>query len=291
MVPEKNADQASVVGGDTQLHNAPFIFPRRPARSPTSSVLDQPLQLSNRFSSLAPPDELVQEDDLGSPQAQTHQQSARSPVVQPQRAANRRRPVVCCNANHLNNFQPVRPGDATFAQATGRGRRAFLLSDSMMQRIRKREFYHHTRAWAQIKTFPGATARYLHHHMLPFVIEQCPSIVVVHGGTNDLRNTKKTPEQIAEDLLSIGLTAQTLGVETVVFSGLVIRRDGAPMDRKRRAVNDVLRERCALIDKFHFLTNDNIVYDDIDPTDQIHLIEQGSVKLANNILDSLNSLL
>ena len=127
--------------------------------------------------------------------------------------------------------------------------------------------------------------------MLPFVIEQCPSIVVVHGGTNDLRNTKKTPEQIAEDLLSIGLTAQTLGVETVVFSGLVIRRDGAPMDRKRRAVNDVLRERCALIDKFHFLTNDNIVYDDIDPTDQIHLIEQGSVKLANNILHSLNSLL
>jgi len=300
-VPERSADHAMVMDGDTQLHNVPFIFPRRPVRSATSSVPDQqPLQLTNRFSLLAPPDtsdrnEIVQDDDSRSPQAQLHQQSAHAPDsqtrVQPQRAANRRRPVVCCNANHLNNFKPVRPGDATFARATGRGRRAFLLSDSMMQRIRKREFYQHTRAWAQIKTFPGATARYLHHHMLPFIIEQCPSILVVHGGTNDLRNRDKSPEQIAEDLLSIGLTAKSLGVETVMFSGLVIRRDGAPMDRKRKAVNDVLRERCAIIANFNFLANDNIVFDDIDPNDQIHLLEQGSVKLANNILHSMNSLL
>ena len=112
----------------------------------------------------------------------------------------------------------------------------------------------------------------------------------MHGGTNDLRNRDRTAEQIADDLLNIGHTAQSMGVETVMFSSLVIRQDGVPMDWKRKAVNRILRERCALIDNFKFICNDNIFYEDIDETDRIHLLECGSVKLANNILNSLNSL-
>ena len=107
--------------------------------------------------------------------------------------------------------------------------------------------------------------------------------------TNDLRNRDKTPEQIVDDLLDIGHTAQSLGVETVVFSSLVIRRDGVPMDRKRKAVNRMLRERCA-IEHFKFTDNENICFDDIDEADLIHFLEGGSIKLANNILNVLNSL-
>ena len=62
-----------------------------------------------------------------------------------------------------------------------------------------------------------------------------------------------------------------------------------PMDRKRKAVNRMLRERCA-IEHFNFTDNENICFDDIDEADRIHLLEGGSIKLANNILNVLNSL-
>ena len=126
--------------------------------------------------------------------------------------------------------------------------------------------------------------------MLPFLLEECPNVLVVHGGTNDLRNKERSAEQIADDLLNIGHTARSLGVETVIFSSLVIRQDGVQMDRKRKEVNRTLEERCAKMDNFNFICNDNIVYEDINEADRIHLLECGSVKLANNVLESLNSL-
>ena len=299
-IPPVTGGSIDIVEGANHCHDVPFTIPRRTAKSPTSRDAIPPLQLANRFSSLAVPEHDPNES-ADAEQHPAHRQRNLQPSrqlqsdnqhgsqVQPPFSINRR-PAICCTESHLNNFKPVRPGSASYAQATRRGRRAFILSDSMMQRIRKREFYQHSRAWSQIKAFPGATSRYLHHHMLPFILEQCPSVLVVHGGTNDLRTRDKTAEQIADDLLNIGHTAQSLGVETVMFSSLVIRRDGVPMDRKRKAVNRILRERCALLDNFIFVSNDNICYEDIDETDRIHLLECGSVKLANNILNSLNSL-
>ena len=43
---------------------------------------------------------------------------------------------------------------------------------------------------------------------------------------------------------------------------------------------------------FAFVDNDNILLDDIEnkPRDKVHLLESGSVKLANNILRVLNGM-
>lgn len=113
---------------------------------------------------------------------------------------------------------------------------------------------------------------------------------MVHGGTNDLRNHDKSPQEIADDLLCIGGTAKSLGVEHVFFSTVVVRRDGVQMDRKRKAVNAILRDKCNTIDNFNFIGNDNIIFEDINEFDRVHLNESGSVKLANNVLTALNDL-
>jgi len=52
----------------------------------------------------------------------------------------------------------------------------------------------------------------------------------------------------------------------------------------------MLHERCEVNSNFKFICNDNILYNDIDATDQIHPLESGNIKLANNILNSLNGL-
>ena len=165
-----------------------------------------------------------------------------------------------------------------------------MLSDSMMQRIRKCEFYANMRnSWGHIKPFPGANSNYLHHHSLPFLIEECPNTLVVHGGTNDLRNRDKTAEQIVDDLIQIGHTAKSLGVEHIFYSDVIVRRDGVTMDRKRRAVNGLLRDKCSF-NNFICISNNNIRLEDIDNFDGIHLYESGSIKLANNVLNALNNL-
>ena len=263
-----------------------FIHPRNTVRSRTVVATSEPLPLSNSYSVLEiseAPDSAANENNDSTPQ---HRQQSITPNFTDN---SRRRPNICCSERHLNNFKPIRPGNASYANAAARGRRAFVLSDSMMQRIRKREFYQHLRnTWCNIKTFPGANARYLHHHVLPFIIEECPDTLVIHGGTNDLRNRDKTPEQIADDLISIGRTAQSLGVKHVMYSSLIIRKDGVTLDRKRNNVNHALKDKC-IFNNFIFVDNKDICLEDITDFDKVHLNESGSVKLANNVLDALNN--
>ena len=79
-----------------------------------------------------------------------------------------------------------------------------------------------------------------------------------------------------------------IGVQHVMYSSLVIRKDGVTIDRKRNDVNRALKERC-ILNNFIFIDNKNIYLEDIDDFDRVHLHESGSVKLANNVLDALNN--
>jgi len=264
---------------DMANHDGAFQYPKRtaPQRSTQQSVL--PLPVENRYTPLLVEDLPILSNDNDAEQI--------NPQAPPRQPRNNRRPNICCSLNHLNNFHPIRPGTSTYAGSTSQGRRVFVLSDSMLQRIRKKEFNANLRnGWAQIKPFPGANSKYLHHHVLPHLIEEHPHTLVIHGGTNDLRNRDKTASQIADDLISIALTATSFGTEHIIFSSIITRQDGVTIDRKRKEVNRLLRDMCTFYD-FYFIDNDNIQFSDID-SDRVHMCESGSVKLANNILNVLN---
>ena len=260
-----------------------FQQPKRAApRRPITQTIINPLPVANRYTPLLVEDipattNVADDDDVTQPANQQTRQTR-----------NNRRPNICCSENHLNNFHPIRPGSSTYAGAAGQGRRVFVLSDSMLQRIRKKEFNSNLRnGWAQIKSFPGANSKYLHHHVLPHLIEEHPHTLVIHGGTNDLRNRDKPASQIADELVSIAQTARSFGAENIMFSSIVRRSDGVPIDRKRNEVNRILREACTFFN-FDFIDNDNVQLADID-YDRIHMCESGSVKIANNILNALNA--
>ena len=210
--------------------------------------------------------------------------------TQPQvnRHQQHRRPNICCTESHLNNFQPVRPGKSTYARAAQEGRKVFLLSDSMCQRIRKHEFNTHLEnAAAKIKCYPGDTPNHLHNNVVPHLIEECPHTLVIHGGTNSLQDNTRSPEQIADDVIRIGKTARSFGVESVIVSGLIMRKNGRDIDTKRRRVNELLQSKSSS-NNFSYVNNNNISFNDICG-DRVHLEESGSVKLANNILNVLNN--
>ena len=163
-----------------------------------------------------------------------------------------------------------------------------MATDSMAQRIRKREFYSHLQnGYAQIKTFPGVTSNYLNHYILPHLIEECPNTLVLHVGTNSIHDKSRNAERVANEVINIGLSAKEFGVDNIIISGLIVRRNGVGPERKRREVNEILKTKC-IFNNFIYINNDVITLDDIDE-DRVHLLESGSVKLANNILRILNS--
>ena len=61
------------------------------------------------------------------------------------------------------------------------------------------------------------------------------------------------------------------------------------VERKWNEINSYLKRVC-MERGYQFIDNDNISIDEIEnkPRDKVHLLESGSVKLANNILMALN---
>lgn len=101
-----------------------------------------------------------------------------------------------------------------------------------------------------------------------------------------MRDETRSAQQIANEVLSIGATAVELGVNNVIVSGIVKRKNGMELERKRRQVNELL-SKLSLDNNFLYINNDNISLNDICD-DRVHLEESGNVKIANNILNTLN---
>ena len=268
---------------------APYVQPKRTVpRSQLVGTAFTPLQTSNQFEPLSDgsDDHPAISDNEDHRDVETHSETQRN---RPDSSHRRRRPVVCCTESYLKNFQPIRPGKSTYARAAQNGKKVLVLSDSMCQRIRKREFNQYVQnGFAKIKCYPGDTPNHIHNNVIPHLIEECPHTLVIHAGTNSLHDTTRSAEQIADEILSIGASARELGVETVIVTGLIIRKNGRDIDVKRREVNTHLRSKSAN-NHFQFITNNNISMNDIC-WDRVHLEESGCVKLANNILCALNSI-
>ena len=156
----------------------------------------------------------------------------------------------------------------------------------MGQRIKKKELYSRTKGFTTMKCFPGVKATRLEHYILPDLIEHEPQTLLVHVGTNSILDKEKTPEDISDEILSIGETAEEYGVENVIVSSLIIRRSGHYAEEKRRKVNQILREKCEARN-YLFVNNNNISPRDISD-DRVHLLNSGSAKFAKNLIDAVN---
>jgi len=167
----------------------PFVHPKKTVpKFQLRGRNSPPAPTSNQFEPLIT---IVNDDNHNTNENEANVNISPHTHTQPQvnRHQQHRRPNICCTESHLNNFQPVRPGKSTYARAAQEGRKVFLLSDSMCQRIRKHEFNTHLEnAAAKIKCYPGDTPNHLHNNVVPHLIEECPHTLVIHGGTNSLQD-------------------------------------------------------------------------------------------------------
>ena len=166
-----------------------------------------------------------------------------------------------------------------------------------MNRIRKREFASNVNSGqVLIKTLPGEKVQVMNSFLRAKLAEKRRTCVVVHGGTNNILQydgsvSSESAGDIVAELLDMGQTSREFGIERIIFSGITIRRSCREGEAKRKEINSLLRSGC-MEGGYVFIDNDNILLDDIEnkPRDKVHLLESGSVKLANNILRVLNGI-
>ena len=142
---------------------------------------------------------------------------------------------------------------------------------------------------AIIKPFPGVTANEINHYILAHLKTILPDIVIVNAGSNNISRghiLKQNNEEIAEEILNIGLTCRENGVNRIIISGLCYR-NSIPLNRKINDINTILQNKCSEIN-FEFIDNQNIQVDCHLWKDGLHLNDKGIEILANNYLQNLN---
>jgi hypothetical protein len=81
------------------------------------------------------------------------------------------------------------------------------------------------------------------------------------------------------------------GVEKVIFSDIIVRKGRRDIEEKLLLVNSLLKDICDRdwVVNACLIENTNIYRSDLF-TDGLHLVEGGSIKLANNILNCVNGI-
>ena len=93
-----------------------------------------------------------------------------------------------------HNFaRKVQPGNSTYANRLKFGKNVLLAGDSMVGRIKVREFNNCVKevglqATMRKKFFPGGKAKELAHYLQPTFEAMKPDVFILHVGTNDLQD-------------------------------------------------------------------------------------------------------
>ena len=131
-----------------------------------------------------------------------------------------------------------------------------------------------------IKSFSGATTECLNRYVKPSLRYQ-PDLIIIHGGSNDLRS-EKTSRQIAEEISKLAGSVKS-DENDVIISGIVRRNDD--LHTKGLQVNDFVKLFCS-DNNIGFLDNSCIESKHLTSSG-LHLNYSGTVALANNFIKEI----
>ena len=103
-----------------------------------------------------------------------------------------------------------------------------------------------------------------------------PDAVIIYVGTNDIL-TNANHEEIARNIIKIGLNCKNHGVNDVVISSVLVKKN-PNLNALIRRVNDLLRDLCSM-NGFGYICNDTITTEYLWK-DGIHLQDLGKNNLS-----------
>ena len=156
-----------------------------------------------------------------------------------------------------------------------------IIGDSILKDIKPYQLKHKVKKGDKlyVQSYRGARRSAMKHHANASM-EFNPYIFILHCGTNDLK-LQKSPEEIANDILEIGLQLQSNDNE-VFISGIVYQRD--ELNEKATKVNDILKLKCPNY-SLRFIDNSRVNSN----RHWLHLSKDGTQLLSENFLSVINT--
>ena len=129
-----------------------------------------------------------------------------------------------------------------------------------------------------VKSFAGATIEDMEDYLKP-VIRKEPETIVLHIGTNDLRNL--SPKQVAEGITNLGsqINEESPNTNIVIFS-ILLRTDNSQLAVKATEANKLLSATCSK-NRWKFINHKSINRSCLN-TRGLHLNRKGSSVIADN---------
>ena len=121
-----------------------------------------------------------------------------------------------------------------------------------------------------------ATCDDMEHYLNP-ILSRKPDHIILHVGTNDLRDS--TPTDVVDKIKKLTDKITGGGINCFI-SSLIIRNDSDQLNQKVQSVNTLLSELVS--DKVHLVTHDNIT--------NSHLNTRGDGALAHNFIEVIRNL-
>ena len=162
----------------------------------------------------------------------------------------------------------------------------FIAGDSILQHVHGWELSN-AKQRVSVKSFSGSTAEDMKDYLKP-LIRKKPDTIILHVGTNDIKDDKKTAEVAAAGILNLGTQIKDNSPHTkVCISGITIRKDKAAIHNKIKNVNNILTRVCDK-NKWTYIDNSNVDYTCLNRRG-LHLNKKGSATLSKNYSNYLNN--
>ena len=149
-----------------------------------------------------------------------------------------------------------------------------IIGDSIIKRVQGQKFGRRV-----VKYFSGASTSDMKHHIKP-TLHKAPQKIVLHIGTNDLRDTA-----VADNIVDIARQIENESDAKVVISELVTRNDRENLREAVQVVNKPLSKFCNQ-NGWKLIEHKNINNKDLNNS-RLHLNDSGNIKICNSLVNYL----
>ena len=159
-----------------------------------------------------------------------------------------------------------------------------IVGDSIVKGLRRDLLSRAAKQRVTVRSFPGATTADMEHYLQPSLATK-PKAIILHVGTNDLKNSSSA-RNVAEKIVDLGNMIATNSPNTsVTISAITQRSDEESLKRKVKDCNKVLKKFCNQ-NGWGFVEHLNIDETCLNNY-KLHLNKKGIAILASNFVNNI----
>ena len=136
------------------------------------------------------------------------------------------------------------PGNSLYSEIVRYSHKFFIVGTGMAKGLKVKEMNRNlNNNSARVRYFPGTTVKRLHHYVIPMLTDDTLDTIIIQSGCNDIYNRNSNPKDIAKAIGSLGNRCRSHGVNQVLISSLICRKN-FHLNNNIKRINFLLKLIC-----------------------------------------------